>query len=234
MANGGAIRNFPAGWASVSLQSYKEGRPSGAGHPIAWVMGQKPGGMSSRNEADFSMNAAFNADLGMGVSLAGAADFSMVAANATLSLITSLSGVTTIVFTQTGGLTAAVGLDGVATITMTQTGLATVLAGLSGSADITFSQTADLRGKSWLHGDITPFTTLSPENLASAVWAYILEYGFSAGELMRIFAAVNAGKTTIGTGPTVVTFKGLDGSKNRVVAGMTSSERTTVTIDATP
>lgn len=228
---GGAIRNFPDGWASISGVTNKEGRPSGAIHPIAWVMPSKEGGLSSRNEADFSI-AVGSANLSKGVALAGASDITFTVDAASLALITALAGTAAITFTQTLSIALASSLSGTATITFTQSGALALIANMVASGTITFSQVADLKGKAWLSGDITPFTELSPENLALAVWNQIIEAGYSAGDILRILAAVAAGETDIATGPVVVTFTGLDGVTSRVIADMTDSERTSVTIDA--
>jgi hypothetical protein len=98
---------------------------------------------------------------------------------------------------------------------------------------VTFSSSATARATGALAGDITPFTELSPQSLASAVWSQILESSLDAGAVMRLLLAVAAGKTDIDTsGPDpIVTFRDTTDSVNRVVATMTGSERTTVTLD---
>ncbi len=113
-----------------------------------------------------------------------------------------------------------------------------------------------------LAGDITPFTELSPESLASAVWnanaaqfnavgsmgekvndagsgsnpwTEVIESGYTAAQILRILAAVAAGKTSItdnGNDTATVEFTGLDGVTVRVEAAMVESERATVTVDA--
>lgn len=72
---------------------------------------------------------------------------------------------------------------------------------------------------------------LSPQGLANAVWERAVDAGYSAEEILRVLAAVAAGKTDI-TGSTV-TFRNLGDTKDRIVASMTGSERTTITIDET-
>lgn len=89
---------------------------------------------------------------------------------------------------------------------------------------------------------------------AAQVWAYVLPNGFSAGEmlmdihtaltgaiegaftmpdLIRIIAAVQAGKSSItafGGGAAHVEFRAVDDSEVRVAAEMAGSERTDVTL----
>ena len=71
---------------------------------------------------------------------------------------------------------------------------------------------------------------------ADDVWNYILEQGFTAKMLLRLMASVAMGKTDInnlGGGNAQVAFRDINDTKDRVVANMTGSERSTVTIDAT-
>lgn len=100
-------------------------------------------------------------------------------------------------------------------------------------------------------------TTAPPGATAAQIWAYQLSNGKSAGQnlvenntmllaltgaiegsytssdLLRIIAAVAAGKTRItdiGGGAAHVEFDAVDGSEVRVAAEMDGSERTAVTI----
>ena len=80
-----------------------------------------------------------------------------------------------------------------------------------------------------LEGDITPFTELSPQSLADAVWNRVIEAGFTAQELMQILSAVAAGKTDIDTSGAnpIVTFRDLGDPADRVTATLPGRERTT-------
>jgi hypothetical protein len=64
-------------------------------------------------------------------------------------------------------------------------------------------------------------------------WAGQIETGFTYGDAMKIMAAVAAGKTVIvdlGGGAASITFRSIDDSADRVVATMTDSERSAVTL----
>jgi hypothetical protein len=61
------------------------------------------------------------------------------------------------------------------------------------------------------------------------VWESICEGSYTHSEILKILAAVAAGKTDI-TGSTV-TFRDVNDVADRVTASMTGSERTTVTLD---
>lgn len=65
------------------------------------------------------------------------------------------------------------------------------------------------------------------------VWAKTIEAGYTAEELLRIFAAVLAGKVS-GGGTGTETFKGIDDATNRVVADVDSNgNRSNITLDPT-
>lgn len=71
---------------------------------------------------------------------------------------------------------------------------------------------------------------------AAQVWAYILDNGQTAAELMRLRASLDAGLTVIedlGGGQAIVKFRDLANTKDRVTAQVTGSERTSVTLDLT-
>jgi hypothetical protein len=114
-----------------------------------------------------------------------------------------------------------------------------------------------------MSADISSATPLSPESLAAALWnsvaadydtagtmgeklndagsasnpwTEVIESGYTAEEILRILLAYAAGETTIvstGTGTATVVFKSQDGTKSRIDADMTNSERTTITLDPT-
>jgi hypothetical protein len=109
---------------------------------------------------------------------------------------------------------------------------------------------AYLGGRFFGDGGSTPATGAS----AAAVWAYVLPNGQSAGamlqaiyaavtqpiegtftmpDLIRIIAAVQAGKSSIaslGAGAAHVEFRAVDDSEVRVAADMAGSERTTIVL----
>lgn len=69
---------------------------------------------------------------------------------------------------------------------------------------------------------------------ASNPWTEVIEGTYTAGELLRLLTAVAAGKSTIvdlGGGLATVTFRDVNDIEDRVIADMTNSERTTVTLD---
>lgn len=74
---------------------------------------------------------------------------------------------------------------------------------------------------------------LTTAGIAAAVWNTLFD-GYRAGDLLKIIAAVAAGKTTIidlGNHQATVTFRAIDDSHDTVVADMDGSERLDVTLD---
>jgi hypothetical protein len=138
--------------------------------------------------------------------------------------------------------------------------LVDLVSALAGTASIS---SADISATGNISGDILPYTDLSPEALASAVWesvaaehnvvgsmgekvndagsasnpwTEVIEGTYTATEVLRLLLAVAAGKTTIvdhGGGSATITFRDTSDTTDRVVADMTGSERTTVTLDGT-
>jgi hypothetical protein len=72
--------------------------------------------------------------------------------------------------------------------------------------------------------------------LAQAVWAEIIEAGYSSSDVLRLLSSIAAGKTNIvdnGGGSATVTFRDLADTKDRVDADMVGSERHSVALDLT-
>ena len=239
--------------------SVPEGAFQGRACLIAPLVG---GGLSTANNAtDITFSQSGN--VLAGGAMLGDAVFALTG-DGSLSLITGLSGDAFMTWTQTGDLSLTIGLSGDLVASLTGTGALSMLVPLSGEALATLTGAADLKGYLSLAGDITPFTELSPENLAAAVWNSIassyndtgtmgeklndaggagnpwntvIESGYTAGEIMQIIAAFAAGKTSIvdlGGGAATVTFRDLGDIKDRIIGDMNSSERTAVTLDTDP
>lgn len=144
--------------------------PNGNRYPSAWIMPRKAGGLASHNESAGSVPTASLA-LAAGRNIAGQADGATTAADATLQLVVSLLGTSAGAALAEGNAraalalaaTAAGGAAGAAVIGA----LAWAVAEAAGSSTATLTRYATGR----LAGSITPFTELSPENLAAAVMA---------------------------------------------------------------
>jgi len=82
--------------------------------------------------------------------------------------------------------------------------------------------TPNLTGVGSLEAPITPFTELSPENLASAVMAREVEIGYDLEAALRLILSATAGKVS-GGGTSTITIKSVTDGTNRIVATVDSN-----------
>lgn len=204
--------------------------PNGTRPPESWHLAPKAGGLSATQYVDWTVT---DATLQEGREISGATTITFTVPGADLLLTAQLVGAGTITFTVPGAdLGAAVGISGDITFSFTA-GPATLGAdaGITGTATFTLTGgTSTLTGIGELSGDITPYTTLSPENLAIAVWTRAIEAGFTAEEMLRIIAAHAAGAATglEGANPQ---FTGIDGTTLRIDGTYSSGTRTIDALD---
>jgi hypothetical protein len=202
-------------------------------------------------------------NVAQGRNIAGDTSLTFSLPNAQLQLVVSASGTTSITFTPDASLAGALSASGTSAVTFTvpNVTLGAILNAIA-TAGVTFTPAGLVNAIGHIAGDITPFTDLSPEGLAAAVWnaaaaesnaagsmgeklndagsasnpwTEVIESGFTAAEILRLLAAVAAGRTAItdnGDETAIVEFTGLDGATVRVQADMEGSERVTVTLDA--
>jgi hypothetical protein len=130
----------------------------------------------------------------------------------------------------TGGFPSASALAGGATFIASINALGNAVAALVASGDAigTMHAPASMNAAINVTGEL-----LTTSNVGDAVWQWLAEGNLSASDLLRIVAAVQAGKDSIvghGGGSATVTFRDLEDTKDRVVADMTNSERTSITL----
>lgn len=105
-----------------------------------------------------------------------------------------------------------------------------------GGSAPTAAQIADAVWDEPLAGHLGAGSTGDQLNNAAAAgnpWAAIIEGAYTAEDILRVLAAVAAGKSTVvalGNGQAVATFRSLDDGEDMVVANMNQSARTTVTL----
>lgn len=256
----GKLRNLQAGYAGISGLS---GYPNGVRHPAAWSLPNKAGALASRNETGFTLTEG-SLSLAAGRNIDGSTTITVSVPDAELQLVVSASGTTAITLSQTGAVAGALAAEGNAplTITVPTATLGAIVSSIASGA-LTLTGSAGIRATGVLAGDILPYTDLSPEALAISVWnavaansnvagsmgeklndagsasnpwTEVIESGYTAAEVLRIIAAVAAGKTSIvdlGGGDATVTFRDLGDTKDRIVADVSGSERTTLSFDET-
>ena len=94
----------------------------------------------------------------------------VVSGTASLSLVASGTGSCSISLSLGGDIVGAIYGSGSSNISLTWTGTLWAVAISSGSCDITLSAEAELYGLWHMTGTMSPFTELSPQWLAQAVW----------------------------------------------------------------
>jgi len=230
----GKVSQSRGRYAGEAAWEPKSGVPDGYRPPYTWVLPQKPGSLGSRNI--ITGTGTFQGSGAMGVNgaatIAGSGSLSATGA-LIVSAIANLAG--------TGSISTA-------------DALGWVLASMTGAGTLTGTRYAT----GALEADITPFTTLSPENLASAVWSAVaadnndtgtmgekvndagsasnpwtevIEGSYTAAEMLQIIAAALAGELA-GAGTTTITIQGIDATTDRIVATVDGTgNRTAVTLD---
>lgn len=235
--NGGR-RNFYAGSGTVidgASIADTAAFPNGYEPPWSWMMAPKGGGLSAYNTV-YGTGDLTITTLSLGKDLAAALTGSGGITAPSLALIVQLAAA----LTGSGTISAAA-LQAIINLAAALTGSGSVTAAslaliVQLEADLTASGTVTgaLRGTAGLSADITVTGTgLTIENVASAVWQEALEGGVTAEELMRLMAAVLAGKVS-GAGINAPVFRDVNDTKDRVSATTDASgNRTSVSTDPT-
>lgn len=224
--------NFASGEHSVSGVTSRASVPDGAQHPVAFKFARKTGNVASRYECAVAFSLG-SLNLAEGRNLEATTAITWTVPAAQLQLVVSASGTAAITFTVANAALAGA-LDGSGTTTFAfSVGAATLGAIIDAlaTAGITFSTAATATAIGHMEGDITPFTDLSPENLAASVLDSVVEDDVSLAEVLRILLAHASGDATgLDTNPA---FKSRDGSKTRVAGTISSGARTITTFDPT-
>jgi hypothetical protein len=161
------LRNQSVG---EGITSELAGIPYGHLSPSSWNLPYQGGAMS----AFTYVGAQFTVDplnLAGGVAATGSSSITFTVGPSLLQLIVSAVGSSDVTFTV-GPATAAAALNGSGSTTFLFTvGPSTLgaIINLAGTSDVTFTETGTTTAIGVLAGDITPYSTLSPENLAQAV-----------------------------------------------------------------
>lgn len=91
--------------------------------------------------------------------------------DASLGLVVNMDGTATLTITgNDSSLRLVIGMDGTGSITVTGAGGLSMIVPFEGSGSFALTGNGDLRGRLDMDGSWTPFSELSPEGLAAAVW----------------------------------------------------------------
>lgn len=232
--------------------------PDGNLPPASWMLPRTGGGMSMRTVASGTMTANLIPTRPMTIDLTGSSIFTATAA-LVVSMAAAFSGSGSLTAAIVGRLNATCNLTGSGDLAADMTAIANAVIAMSGSGDLeaTIAAYGDMEIDIVVTG-----TGLSTANVGQAVWSAIaaannnagtmgeklndagsasnpwtevIESGYTAAEILRLLAAVMAGKSSGGTsGATTVVFRDLGDTKDRIEADVDGSgNRTTVTRDAT-
>lgn len=146
----------------------REGVPHGYG-PRAWVIAVKGGGLASDTIIAGAGSIAGGLAAGRNAEAALAGSGTVTGADLALivSAVAALAGSGALAGDVIGKLEAAAALAGTGSLTGELGALAGAIAALTGTG----AAAADADGPASLSADVTPYTALSPESLARAVWA---------------------------------------------------------------
>lgn len=224
----GMQRNITAG---EGISENKVGVPLGNLHPSAWIMPQNAGMISSRNNLNGDATFTGSGALGRNIqsSMTGQGVMSSLTGQLVVSGFASLANYVTVTSNAYAALAAVASIAN--GVTVSSSLLAKGWA--SASIDQTTSVVAVRYATGTLEADILPYTELSPQNLATAVWDENLETNYAARELMRVITSALAGKIS-GAETSTVTIRDINDGKNRITAVVDGNgNRTTITLDVT-
>ncbi len=124
----------------------------------------------------------------------GAGSITLTAADAPLAMIVSLAGTASMAFAPAAAvLSMVVGMEGSGAITLTGAGALSMIVPFEGTGSIGLTGAGDLKGRLSMEGSWTPFTELSPENLAASVWAAAAASNNEAGTMGAKLNAAGSG-----------------------------------------
>ena len=182
---GGARFNGTANFAKTAS------KPEGYAPYGAWVMPIKAGGMGGI--ARVTMDGS--GSLLQGGPMEGTGSMAWTTPDCNLSLVVSMEGTATITFTgNSSDLKLVIGMDGTGTMTLTGAAGLSMIVPFDGTGVMSLIGTGDLRGQLSMDGAWTPFSALSPEGLAAAVWGAVAATNNEAGTMgSKVNSAASGG-----------------------------------------
>lgn len=199
-------------FASQAITDKASGNPAGHLYPSAWIWPQKSGSITAF-KTTFGTSTAV-ALLALGLGAVGTINGTSTA-TATGALLANMSATSagSATATATWSATTALSATAAGTSTATATATAVTIAFIDATAAGTSTATAEWNAKlfgtgtangvatgtatptarGFLEGEITPFTELSPENLAAAVWAAEVSQNIDSGSMGRLLYDAGGG-----------------------------------------
>lgn len=129
-------------------------------------------------------DATFTGALLQGGPMDGTGSIAWTTPDGSLSLTTSMDGTGSITLTgNESDLKLVIGMDGTGSITLTGAGGLSMIVPFDGTGAFGITGAGDLRGRLNMDGSWTPFSELSPEGLAAAVWGALASANNDAGTM---------------------------------------------------
>jgi len=224
----GVMKNWTAGEHEITDQTVKSALPDGYNHPYGWLLPRLAGGMSSRNQTDATFTASGSGAEGINIDGGSTSVFTF---DSTGQLIASAIGSSLMEFVLDGNLSATIGAPGSCSFTFTVDASPTAIGWVYGGGTGTFTLGVTSYAIGNMIGAMLPYTELSPQSLANAVWETVLEGTYTAAQVQRIMAAALAGKVS-GSGALSPVFRSIDDAEDRITATVDGSgDRTSVTLN---
>ena len=236
----GALNNFYAGEATVvsgASIANKNGFPTGALHPIAWIMPIKAGGLAARRTilAEGDLTAAIAGGKNAECAIAGVGDLTatgalIISLQATIAGSGDISGAALLAF-----LNLAAALSGEGGVAAQLTAIGHLAAAVEGEGTVASSTVLTALGT--LAADITVTgDVLTTANVANAILDAVngVEDGLTVRHALRLIAAATAGKISGAATTTITIRNAVVDDKDRITATVTSDgDRTAITYDLT-
>lgn len=189
----GSVNNFYTGDAEVSGETDKAAFPNGYVPPYTWVTPPKAGGLGSVNEIS-GTGALSISSLALGKAcestIAGTGTLTPPSLSLLVQLAAAILGSGTVSAPLQASLSLASSLAGSGDLAGALGAIAFCVSAMTGTGAIS----ATLRGTATLEADIQPFTELSPQALASAVWSALAASFDEAGTMgEKLNSASSAG-----------------------------------------
>lgn len=202
----------------------------GDGDIIASILAVKLAEADLTGSGDLSATGSLI--VGLVAALTGDGDITAADLKAFLAAVAALTGTGDADGTLTGQGELEAILFGSGTSSSTLTGVGELDADIVSYGDLTIE---GMREAVWnavaasYNTSGTMGEKLNDAGSAANPWTEVIESGYTAAEILRILAAVAAGKSTVAGSN--VTFRDLADSKDRVDATVSAGQRTSVTLD---
>ena len=179
--------HYPEGTAALKAIGY----PTGGYQSVSWMFPYLPRDITSHSETQGGSTGTLSMQSGWNI--AGLAEGTTPTAEATLQLVVSMVATALGEATTNANLNAALGLSGSAAGEATHNAIINALAWAIGQADGTSTATLTSYATGQLQGSITPFTELSPEGLAAAVWNSLVAQHQEDGTMGKALGTASSG-----------------------------------------